>query len=264
MTGNLSPHINDIDLIYRDIAPPGSHLYYSVLFCDKNISHKILALKALESKFQQIRFKSKEPQIIQMQFDFWENELTNPNPQHPITQYLQRQKLIDHKLLDILIAYKNDTNIQLYETEHDLISFYQNTKGVLEKIIFGEDLIVEFGCYLGRTHFLINIRDYIERGKIYISGERLLQHHVTLYDFSSLRQNQNMQDLLTEELLNIKSYLESLQSFLLKSKAFMPNYILSKIYLAQLKEIEKNLFSIFTHKVDLTPLRKFWIAWRNS
>jgi len=251
---------NNTDVFACEIAPIGSHLYYSILFCKKNTREKILALRGIENKFQNIRSKSNEPQIVQMQFDFWENELTCSHPQHPITQYLQSQNLIDERLMAILKAYKSDAYIQLYEHQVDIINYYKNTRESLEKIIIEDEFLQNFGSFIGRAEFLIYLREYIQKGKIYFSGEQLLKHHVTLYDLSRHQKSASVEGLLQDELNQLKTYWESLDIDLKKLKKLRPSYILAKMYYKQLQEIEKNIFVIFTHKIDLTPIRKLWIA----
>ena len=41
-----------------------------------------------------------------------------------------------------------------------------------------------------------------------------------------------------------------------------PGLIMAQIYRALLAEIERDEFRVLTQRTSLTPLRKFWIAWR--
>jgi phytoene synthase len=45
-------------------------------------------------------------------------------------------------------------------------------------------------------------------------------------------------------------------------KAQRPGLIMAAIYRTLLDEIERDGFRVLTRKTSLTPLRKFWIAWR--
>ena len=45
-------------------------------------------------------------------------------------------------------------------------------------------------------------------------------------------------------------------------RAQRPGLIMAAIYQALLREIERDGFHVLTAKTSLTPLRKFWIAWK--
>ncbi|MGH8692254.1 MAG: squalene/phytoene synthase family protein, partial [Burkholderiales bacterium] len=45
-------------------------------------------------------------------------------------------------------------------------------------------------------------------------------------------------------------------------KAQRPGLIMAAIYRALLDEIERDGFRVLTRRTSLTPLRKFWIAWK--
>jgi phytoene synthase len=45
-------------------------------------------------------------------------------------------------------------------------------------------------------------------------------------------------------------------------KAQRPGLIMAAIYRALLEEIERDGFGVLHTRTSLTPLRKFWIAWR--
>jgi phytoene synthase len=45
-------------------------------------------------------------------------------------------------------------------------------------------------------------------------------------------------------------------------RAQRPGLIMAAIYRTLLDEIERDGFRVLTQRTSLTPLRKFWIAWR--
>ena len=45
-------------------------------------------------------------------------------------------------------------------------------------------------------------------------------------------------------------------------KAQRPGLIMAAIYRALLEEIERDGFNVLARRTSLTPLRKFWIAWK--
>jgi 15-cis-phytoene synthase len=45
-------------------------------------------------------------------------------------------------------------------------------------------------------------------------------------------------------------------------RAQKPGLMMASIYRALLREIERDNFQVLNQRVSLTPLRKFWLAWR--
>ena len=45
-------------------------------------------------------------------------------------------------------------------------------------------------------------------------------------------------------------------------RAQRPGLIMAAIYRALLEEIELDGFRVLEHRTSLTPLRKFWLAWK--
>ncbi|HYN12610.1 MAG TPA: squalene/phytoene synthase family protein, partial [Burkholderiales bacterium] len=45
-------------------------------------------------------------------------------------------------------------------------------------------------------------------------------------------------------------------------RAQRPGLIMAAIYRALLDEVERDGFRVLTQRTSLTPLRKFWIAWK--
>jgi 15-cis-phytoene synthase len=45
-------------------------------------------------------------------------------------------------------------------------------------------------------------------------------------------------------------------------RAQKPGLMMAKIYRELLREIERDGFAVLQHRVSLTPLRKFWLAWQ--
>jgi phytoene synthase len=46
------------------------------------------------------------------------------------------------------------------------------------------------------------------------------------------------------------------------AKTQKPGLMMASIYRKLLREIESRNFPVLSHRVTLTPLRKFWLAWK--
>lgn len=275
---NGEPLLPPKQSLATEVAAPGSHLYYSLLFCDDNHREKMMAMRGLDQKLSQLSLKSTvhEKEILAMQFDYWKKELQTSRPSHPLVILLNKHNLMCPEWLDLVSAYEKDAAVSLYETSNDIQNFFCHTGGLLEKLIFSKvgqlnninnindiqmsESFESLGCFIKKADFLIHFRKYRDAGKIYFSGEQLLKHHVTLYDLSMLKQNQAVQNLFSELLHTLESeyYQVVNNSLQIDSEVSRASVLLAKLYLSQLKMIEKNILSVLTHKTDMTPIRKLW------
>lgn len=256
-----------------EIAPPGSSLYYSLLHCDEHSRKKIIALRGFYQTVQKIPSQSQDPSIVQIKFQWWREELARlktQTAQHPITKILQDDFHHHADLETILNAFIEDTKISLYENESDLDKFYQNTAGLLEKLLYNItdqkilNNLSNLGIFIQKISHLRDLRTALSRGKIYLSGEQLLQHRVNLYELSQLKLTKNINNLFKSEADNIHHYYHQNLNHLHTLSLPTSTLILAKIHKKLLNEIEQTNFQILSHKISLTPLRKWWIAFREN
>jgi phytoene/squalene synthetase len=232
----------------QEEAPVGSSLYYSLLYTENNLRQKILDIRHVAKKLAMIQPTACE---------WWQNFLEK---QYPL-------------LLPALAAFLKDRETSLYEEEASLHHFYQQTVGLIEKQVgiccgVKDDATLEtletIGIFIAKTRHLSELRKHIFEGKIHFSGEALIKHQVTLYHFSQLTLTSEIKHLLSEETLLLKKMFLTSTATLSKpvKKRVRPSLILGHIYYQLLLEIERADFPILTYQIGLTPLRKWWIAWR--
>lgn len=256
-----------------EIAPPGSSLYYSLLHCDEHSRKKIIALRGFYQTVQKIPFQSQDPSIVQIKFQWWREELARfkiQTAQHPLTKILQDDFHHHADLETILNTFYEDTKISLYENNNDLDKFYFNTAGLLEKILYPItdqkilDNLSNLGVFIQKISHLRNIRTALSRGKVYFSGEQLLQHRVNLYELSQLKLSKNINNLFKSEAENIHHYYHRNLNYSHSPSLLASTFILAKIHKKLFDEITQSNFPVLTHQITLTPLRKWWIAFREN
>ena len=73
-----------------------------------------------------------------------------------------------------------------------------------------------------------------------------------------------MEELLKFETKRAKGYYETAFNALPAEdrRAQRPGLIMAAIYRTLLEEIELDGFRVLEHRTSLTPLRKFWLAWK--
>jgi 15-cis-phytoene synthase len=83
-----------------EAPPPGSSLYYSLLYCDEKTREKISALRNLYQAIREIPFKCQDAKLAQIKFQWWREEihrLKHKTAQHPIAQTLQKYVFFHEK-----------------------------------------------------------------------------------------------------------------------------------------------------------------------
>jgi phytoene synthase len=162
-----------------------------------------------------------------------------------------------------------------YESFRDL-SLYcyraASVVGLLSAEIFGyqDRKTLKYAENLGTAFQLTNIiRDVKEdllRGRIYIPLEELDQFGVSTNDLHQPRTRDNVKKLFRFQAERAQSYYEKAFSYLPECDRYAQRsgIIMSAIYRTLLDEIEKDDFQVLEHRISLTPLRKFWLAWKTS
>jgi 15-cis-phytoene synthase len=142
--------------------------------------------------------------------------------------------------------------------------------GLLAAGIFGyrNPRTLQYARDLGIAFQLTNIiRDVGEDGRknrIYLPMDELKRFNVPAADILNARETPDFQALMKFQDERARSYYDKALAELPAEdrRAQRPGLIMAAIYRALLEEIERDGFRVLTQRTSLTPLRKFWIAWR--
>ena len=129
-----------------------------------------------------------------------------------------------------------------------------------------EKLAEETGIAFQLTNILRDVREDLERGRIYLPLEDLNSHSVTVQDlaklaYDKLKLSLNPRELLEMEAKRAEHYYESGRALLplISSDARPALWVLISIYHCLLKEIEDCNYEVFIHRVQVSTARKLWI-----
>jgi phytoene synthase len=142
--------------------------------------------------------------------------------------------------------------------------------GLLAAAIFGyrDPRTLEYARNLGIAFQLTNIiRDVGEdarKNRIYLPMEDLKRFGVPASDILNGNETEHLKGLLAFEASRAKQfYQEAFQALpSADRKAQRAGLIMAAIYRTLLDEIERDGFHVLKSRTSLTPLRKFWIAWK--
>ena len=261
-------------------AASGSSFYYSFLFLPAGRRRAITALYAFCREVDDIVDEGMEPQLAAAKLAWWRSEIANlcaGKPQHPVTRALlpfQKEFSIDEKHLgEIVDGMEMDLTQSRFLDWPGLERYCYRVAGVVGLLaagIFGyrDPRTLDYAKSLGIAFQLTNIiRDVGEdarKNRIYLPMEDLKRFGVTAADILNGRQTPQFEKLLKFETKRAKGYYESALNALPAEdrRAQRPGLIMAAIYRALLEEIELDGFRVLEHRTSLTPLRKFWLAWK--
>ena len=261
-------------------AGSGSSFYYSFLFLPAERRRAITALYAFCREVDDIVDEGMEPQLAAAKLAWWRAEISNlyaGKPQHPVTRALlpfQQQFSIDEKHLgEIIDGMEMDLTQSRFLDWPGVERYCYRVAGVVGLLaagIFGyrDPRTLDYAKNLGIAFQLTNIiRDVGEdarKNRIYLPMEDLKRFGVTAADILNGRQTPQLEELLKFETKRAKGYYETAFNALPAEdrRAQRPGLIMAAIYRTLLEEIELDGFRVLMHRTSLTPLRKFWLAWK--
>jgi phytoene synthase len=261
-------------------AASGSSFYYSFLFLPPERRRAITALYAFCREVDDVVDESSDAQVAATKLAWWRQEIAGlyaGNPRHPVSRalapHLRSFGLEEKNMQDIISGMEMDLTQTRYLDWKGLERYCYHVAGVVGLLaarIFGytEPRTLEYAKSLGIAFQLTNIiRDVGEdarKNRIYLPMDDLQKFGVPAADILGMRQTDAFHQLMRFQAERARAHYEEAFSALPAAdrKAQRPGMIMAAIYRALLEEIERDGFSVLTHRTSLTPLRKFWIAWK--
>jgi phytoene synthase len=261
-------------------AASGSSFYYSFLFLPAERRRAITALYAFCREVDDVVDESSEMQIAAAKLAWWRAEIASlyaGKPQHPVTKalapFIEKYSLSEEYLGEIIDGMEMDLTQTRYLDWPGLERYCYRVAGVvglLAASIFGyrDPRTLEYARHLGIAFQLTNIiRDVGEdarKNRIYLPMDELKRFDVPAADILNGRQTPQFKALMGFQDLRARAYYDKAFAALPAAdrRAQRPGLIMAAIYRTLLEEIARDGFRVLTQRTSLTPLRKFWIAWK--
>jgi phytoene synthase len=261
-------------------AKSGSSFYYSFRFLTPDRRRAITALYAFCREVDDIADEVADINVARVKLGWWRAELANlfaGHPQHPVTKALEpatRSFGVDQsRLNEIIDGMEMDLTRHRYNDFASLKLYCHRVAGVVGQLsasVFGfsNPRTMEYAENLGLAFQLTNIiRDVGEdarRDRVYLPADELRQFSVTAEDILRGRHTANFEQLMAFQADRAKALYDAAFQALSPEDRLpqRPGLIMAAIYRTLLGEIERDGFKVLTQRTSLTPLRKFWIAWR--
>lgn len=260
-------------------APSGSSFYYSVLFLPAVKRRALTALFAFYREIEEGAKECSDPALGQIKLNWWRQELTTAfrgRAQHPVTQALLPAAARFDLPQELLLQLIDGVEAGLFKNRHadfrSLQDYCSSTSGLAEQLaarILGlndPDALQraqELGLAFGLTYVILNVRDDAQRNRILLPQDELERFGVTAADIFNLRETENFKKLIKFIIDKAENcYNRATSGFpAAERKAQRARITLAAIYRSQLREIEEDGCRILRRRVELTPVRKLWLAW---
>ena len=261
-------------------AASGSSFYYSFLFLPPQRRKAITALYAFCREVDDVVDETSDPHIAATKLAWWRQEIANLHagtPHHPVTKalapHVQSFGITLERLNEIIDGMEMDLTQTRYLDWPNLERYcyrVASVVGLLAASIFGyrDARTLEYAKNLGLAFQLTNIiRDVGEdarKNRIYLPMSDLQQFGVPAADILQAKESPAFHKLMAFEAARAREHYEKAMAALPPDdrKPQRPGLIMAAIYRTLLEEIERDGFRVLTQRTSLTPLRKFWIAWK--
>jgi phytoene synthase len=258
----------------------GSSFYYSFLFLPADRRRAITALYAFCREVDDVVDETSDAQVAAAKLAWWRLELANlfaGDPQHPVTQALKPHiaaySLARERLSEIIDGMEMDLQQTRYLDWPGLERYCYRVAGAVGLLaagIFGYrdartlDYARELGTAFQLTNIIRDVGEDARKSRIYLPMADLKEFGVPAADILQARETQDFVRLMAFEAARARACYDKAMQALPDAdrKAQRPGLIMAAIYRTLLDEIERDGFRVLTRRTSLTPLRKFWIAWR--
>jgi phytoene synthase len=261
-------------------APGGSSLYYALLFLPPARRQAITALYALRREAEDIAAECPDAQLAQAKLAWWRLEigkLFEGNPSHPVTRalrpFLGTYRISADLLNEAIGALEADLAQSRYLDFAGLerhCDRFAGSLGVLAAGILGyrDPRTLEYGRRLGTALELASIIRGVgaqaRRNRIYLPMDELKRFGVPAADILQARYSDGFVELMKFHSARANDLCRQALDALPAEdrRAQRAGLIMAAICRATLAEVERDGFRVLTQRTSLTPLRKFWLAWK--
>lgn len=268
------------DYVQQKAAASGSSFYYAFLFLPPYRRAAITAFYAFCREVDDVVDEVQDPSVAAQKLNWWQMEVQSSfagNAQHPVMKALMPLTadfgITAQHLQDVIAGCQMDLNQTRYLDFASLQRYCHLVAGVVGEVaarIFGQsqEETTRYAHQLGLAFQLTNImRDVGEdalRGRIYLPVNELQQFEVSAKDILERRDSPGFQALMTFQYERAQGLYEQALAALpqVDWRSQKPGLMMASIYRTLLMEIQAAGFPVLRQRVALTPLRKFWLAWK--
>ena len=266
--------------VQQKAAASGSSFYYAFLFLPPPRRAAITAFYAFCREVDDVADEVTDPGVARTKLAWWRSEVAASfagRPSHPATKALmpavQAFGIEQRQLQAVIEGCEMDLDQTRYLDFPALERYCQLVAGVVGEVsalIFGQTQTqtTAYARKLGLAFQLTNIiRDVGEdarRGRIYLPVSELQQYDVKAHEILKRSYSGRFSALMKFQATRAQRLYDEALALLPAAdrRSQKPGLMMASFYRTLLREIEQDNFQVLHQRVSLTPLRKFWLAWK--
>ena len=266
--------------VQQKAAASGSSFYYAFLFLPRPRRAAITAFYGFCREVDDVVDEVSDPGVAHNKLAWWRSEVAQSfkgQPTHPVMLALMPLAadygIEQRHLLAVIDGCQMDLEQTRYLDYPGLQRYCHLVAGVVGEVaarIFGqqEPATTDYAHRLGQALQMTNIiRDVGEdalRGRIYLPVNELQQFDVKAHEVLKRQYSERFTALMRFQAERAhRLYHEALALLPAQDRrAQKPGLMMASIYRTLLREIEHENFQVLHQRIRLTPLRKFWLAWK--
>lgn len=258
----------------------GSSFYYAFLFLPPEKRKAITALYAFCREVDDVVDECSDPSVARVKLAWWHkqvDQMYSGKPDHPVLQALQPHTgpyyITAQRLHAVIDGMEMDLDQSRYLDWAGLRKYCWHAAGVVGELsagIFGysdaNTLVYadKLGVAFQLTNIIRDVGDDARRGRIYLPIEDLQRFDVKASEILNSQHSERFESLMQFEAQRARQYYrEAVQALPEADRRHQrPGLAMAAIYFALLEEIEHDNWHVLEQRVSLTPIRKFWLAWK--
>ncbi len=271
-----SPH----DYVQQKAAASGSSFYYAFLFLPPARRAAITAFYAFCREVDDVVDEVSDAGVAASKLAWWQAEVAQAyagRPSHPATKALMPHTasfgIEARQLLAVIEGCQMDLTHTRYLDFAQLERYCHLVAGVVGEVaarIFGQtapqttDYAHRLGLAFQLTNIIRDVGEDARRGRIYLPISELQRFDVKAHEILKGQHSERFVQLMKFQAERAHRLYDEALALLPAAdhRAQKPGLMMASIYRTLLREIEADDFRVLDRRIALTPLRKFWLAWK--
>ena len=266
--------------VQQKAAASGSSFYYAFLFLPRDRRAAITAFYAFCREVDDVVDEVSDPGVAATKLAWWQGEVAQAfagQPTHPVMQALMPHVPLYGIEARHLQAVIEGCQMDLEQTRYldfaGLSRYCHLVAGVVGEVaarIFGQtdpattDYAHKLGLAFQLTNIIRDVGEDAMRGRIYLPISELQQFDVRAHEITKREYSERFTALMRFQAGRAHQLYDEAIALLPAAdrRAQKPGLMMTSIYRTLLREIEADGFQVLHQRTSLTPLRKFWLAWK--
>lgn len=274
--------MNPAQYVQQKAAASGSSFYYAFLFLPKDRRAAITAFYAFCREVDDVVDEVTDPGVAASKLAWWQSEVAKAfagNPSHPVMKALMpcaaKYGIEARHLLAVIEGCQMDLVQNRFLDYTALKQYCHLVAGEVGEVaarIFGQTELSttayahKLGLALQLTNIIRDVGEDALRGRIYLPMSELQQFDVKAHDILNRQYSERFTALMAFQTQRALALYDEALALLpaADQRAQKPGLMMASIYRTLLREIQADGYQVLHQRVSLTPLRKFWLAWKTQ